>query len=94
MKLLTGTLVRIVEVNPTSVVQAAEPVKWLIIQSGISHSLADVGVTEIVDQIRPDDLGVAAGDSLAVVGDDAVRRQTGKLRRLGLLVVLQVSANE
>jgi hypothetical protein len=56
--------------------------------------LPDKCIAEIVDQVVADDIGVAAGNSFAVIGDKVVSRKPWKLRGLRFAIVLQIAAYE
>src|SRR5579863_366026 len=85
---------RVVGADSLSVVEAAKSVIRLTIQTGFTDTLPDKRVSEVVDQVVANNVGVADGDSFAVVGLEDVRGQTRKLRRQRLMIVLQIAAQE
>src|SRR5271165_229619 len=89
-KIVQGNVGQNSVVQSNRVVQAAQAIEILIVQSGVPQPLPNKGIAKIVDEIVANDPGITGRDSLAVIGADFIRRQAGELRRQFLVVVLQV----
>ena len=81
-------------VQTLAIVKTAEADEVKSVNPALPQPLANKGIAEVVDQVVADDVGVTCRDSFAVIGNVLVGGKSGKLRRLGLMIVLQVAADE